>query len=601
MFTSERDHGITSIILVSFALKCCAQQYVAVPPSSRYYGQDGPWGAVTVNYGGYPSSSYSDSVLWESLDLFPAGEWTSFVISPESCNDNTTELCGIGGTSDSSYLNQTVDDQTIYWRPENHDRANSGIHWTGEIFSQTMNVGKSADRNGYTIYNTSTAIVDSLNLTTPGNKNTTAIEVGFLALGAPQQFQTFSNDDYPIMAWNLPGYLYNQSMIPSFTYTLHMGSAAFQYPVSLVFGGYDQGRMIGSPTVYHDNKVALLDIGIGVHTGKSPFTFSSKDQLLIDSSGPQSSIQVTPDSQGPYISLPKETCDAVAAELPVTFDVSGYYLWDVDDPRYQEIVLSPAYLSFTFPSSQANGVQDNVIIKVPFMLLNLTLGPVLSGKAEPVPYFPCTPFDPADGTYYLGRAFLQAALIGRQWDPNRDTMWLAQVPGPGPNNDGLGQALRDIQQSDNTLEPISGDQDAQFNSSWSGHWRPLSDSPAPVSVDDRETATGLSTGTKAGIGAGVGVGFLALLAIAGLCLWRKKKSSSTSQTEPLNLHSVDEARKDPSPPYSAVDPKNDHSGHEMLNIPQEARLQGFPSASELSGMSELPGGQDARELASDRF
>lgn len=546
---------------------------------------------MTVNYGGYPTSSHSDAALWESLDLFPAGAWTSFVISPESCNGNTTGLCGTGGTSDSTYINQTVDDQTIYWRPENHDRGNSGIHWTGEIFSQTMNVGKSADGDGYTVYNTSTAIVDSFNFTTSSNTNISAIEVGFLALGAPQQFQTFSSGEYPIMAWNLPGYFYNQSTIPSFTHTLHLGSAAFQYPVSLVFGGYDQGRMIGSPTVYHDNKIALLDIGIGVHTGRSPFTFASKDQLLIDSSGPKSSIQVTPDSQGPNISLPKETCDAIAAELPVTSDASGYYLWDVDYLRYREIVLSPAYLSFTFPSSQANRVQDNVIIKVPFMLLNLTLGPVLSGKTKPVPYFPCMPFDPADDTYYLGRAFLQAALIGRQWDPNRNTMWLAQAPGPGSNNDGLGQALRDIQQSDNTLDPIPGDQDAQFNSSWSGYWQPLLDSPAPIFVDDREITTGLSKRGKAGIGTGVGVGVLALLAIAGLCLWRKKKSSSASQTEPLSLHSVLEVREDPSPPYSALDPKIGHPGHEMLNIPQETRLQGFSSASELSGMSELPGGR----------
>lgn len=108
---------------------------------------------------------------------------------------------------------------------------------------------------------------------------------------------------------------------------------------------------------------------------------------------------------------------------------------------------------------------------------------------------------------------------------------------------------------------------------------------------------GLTTGAKAGIGAGVSVSALVMVSVTGLLLWEKSKSRSslTSQIQPLDLHAVDETRK--SPPYSAVDPKHDdNTGSGMLNMPQDARLQDLSSGSELSGMSELPGDREAREL-----
>lgn len=41
---------------------------------------------------------------------------------------------------------------------------------------------------------------------------------------------------------------------------------------------------------------------------------------------------------------------------------------------------------------------------------------------------------------------------------------------------------------------------------------------------------------------------------------------------------------------------DDNTGSGMLNMPQDARLQDLSSGSELSGMSELPGDREAREL-----
>lgn len=123
--------------------------------------------------------------------------------------------------------------------------------------------------------------------------------------------------------------------------------------------------------------------------------------------------------------------------------------------------------------------------------------------------------------------------------------------------------------------------------------------PEVFASEGQATMAGLTTGAKAGIGAGVSVSALVMVSVTGLLLWEKSKSRSslTSQIQPLDLHAVDETRKGLSPPYSAVDPKHDdNTGSGMLNMPQDARLQDLSSGSELSGMSELPGDREAREL-----
>jgi len=189
---------------------CHAQQFVAVPPSSRYYGQDGPWGAVTVNYGGYPSG-WSDQSQWTPIDLLPGGTSTSFVISPMSCRSDSTGLCGTEGTAMMTNVDQTLDNVVIEFTPYAIDNADSGVYMFGNIYAQTMNVGWSDSSLGATAYTTSTAIVDNMYYITPSNENTTAVEVGYLALGAGDDkggtpTQQFGSTQWPIVTWNLPGY-----------------------------------------------------------------------------------------------------------------------------------------------------------------------------------------------------------------------------------------------------------------------------------------------------------------------------------------------------------------------------------------------------------
>lgn len=281
----------------------------------------------------------------------------------------------------------------------------------------------------------------------------------------------------------------------------------------------------------------MLGIGIGIEDGISPFSFASKSDLFLDSSGHSQRRNVTIDPLNPYLALPKKTCDGLADILPISFDRSlDYYTWNVEDPDYKKIVTSAAYLSFTFlPPS---GSSDNVIIKVPFALLNLTLSQPITDT--PSQYFPCVPFESTTKPPVLGRAFLQAAFFGRNW--NTGYSWLAQAPGPGTgvSAHGLGDARTDIPDDAMIIEGYQNrDGSNLFNQSWAGHWSvasaPTTSSVPTASPSVVATPNKLSDGAKAGIGVGAAITAIAILAAVFL-LWRRRNKTgirSSPSTEPL--------------------------------------------------------------------
>ncbi|KAH6706295.1 hypothetical protein BKA61DRAFT_697934 [Leptodontidium sp. MPI-SDFR-AT-0119] len=142
-----------------------------------------------------------------------------------------------------------------------------------------------------------------------------------LGLGAPELNQSWLHFP-PSSRWNgtlLSSSMFAQGLTSSVSYGMHIGSPALGIPGSLTIGGYD--------------KIEGLVL---------------------------------------YIYLPKSTCDAIISLLPVTYQKKyGLYFWDVGDPRYNLIVSSRAFLSFTFRLN--SGISQNFTINVPFALLNLTL------------------------------------------------------------------------------------------------------------------------------------------------------------------------------------------------------------------------------------
>jgi hypothetical protein len=221
---------------------------------------------------------------------------------------------------------------------------------------------------------------------------------------------------------------YDGGYIPSLSYGLHIGSAEPYVPGSLVLGGYDKSRILSDAIVAgNDNLFRLTDIALNVSSGSSAFLDTSSaynDGLLKTPTDFGEYVEVHPRPGLPYIYLPKETCNAIAEYIPVTYSADyNLYLWDTDDPAYEDIISSPHYLSFVF----TDDTKTTAHINIPFALLNLTLETPLA--KTPTQYFPCSPWEQLDTTgYTLGNAFLQAAFMSQHWQMN--TTVLAQAPGP---------------------------------------------------------------------------------------------------------------------------------------------------------------------------
>ena len=215
-----------------------------------------------------------------------------------------------------------------------------------------------------------------------------------------------------------------------------------------------------------------------------------------------------------------ETCAAIAQHLPISLQAySDLYIWNTTDPLYSSIIKSPAYLAFVFSTSGTN----NLTIKIPFQLLNLTLDNPIA--TPPVPYFPCKPFNATDGSnhYFFGKAFLQAAFLGMNWEKSQ--FFLAQAPGPGA-------AAPNIQAIASDATTIESDPISSFAASWDQTWTPIGTSAANSSGSSNSNAppnggSGLSVGAKAGIAVGIIVG---VLAIAGLviflCLRKRRRGKA---------------------------------------------------------------------------
>ncbi|KAG9961490.1 hypothetical protein KCU61_g5581, partial [Aureobasidium melanogenum] len=494
-----------------------AQQFLTVNWSSTTYGPDGPWNVITIKVGGNQNSSNiaSEQV---SVDLLVGSYYASYIPSSSACRPYGPQ-CGTGGEWDP-------DTSVPSSSPPNIWDAPSAMNITGTVYPAAVTIGSAEKQQ--TIYDVDLATIDTFSVEYP-NQKTAAPELGFFALnsGNDQAAQALNHNKDGVDPWIVAGALYNQSIIPSYSYGLQIGSAALEYGGSLILGGYDKGRAIGPYTSYAGYSAMLLDISINVETGSSPFSFGNASGLLMNILGQPDSLIVKVDPMPPGLHLPAQTCSALAEKLPIYFDpTTQYYLWNTSDPSYETTINSPAYLGFHF--TPAPGNDANVTIKVPFKLLNLTLtSPVVSSSVQ---YFPCMPFNmPRGDQWRLGRAFLQGAFLG--YNTQTNTMWLAQAPGPGVSNQGLGYQPQNMTSGATTLD-ISNDQ-TMFARSWSNHWTPLNDSKPSISNTTSPTTvpgssnthhdTGLSGSAIAGIVVGVIAGVALIVAIIYLLVRRRKQ------------------------------------------------------------------------------
>ncbi|GFF54523.1 hypothetical protein IFM46972_10043 [Aspergillus udagawae] len=495
--------------------------------SDKSFGPDGPWQAITLKIGTPP----------QNVALYPGGAWGSAILLKSG----------------------------EFGKLEDFGKSAAVPKWGFEKMAfDYVNI------NGFSVPNVSIKAISNIYQTYPGGQNY-PVEVGILSLGAESLNQTFGygTNTPAVNVTFVNSYLYTSagtSGIPSYSYGMHIGSAALGIPGSLLLGGYDRARVIGDvsaqPYATTDLPIQLLDISIGVASGGSPWSYLNKSGLLAHANSTLSYGTTTfaspPD---PYIYLPKSSCDAIAAELPVTYQPEyGLYFWDTSSPRYTQIVTSPSYLGFTFSKNALNNA--NITIKVPFALLNLTLEAPLTDK--PTSYFPCMG---TDGPYALGRAFLQAAFMGINWGYGTGNWFLAQAPGPQIPSTASPTV---IHAEDLTIQGTSN----SWENTWTRFWTeiPASSSSStaiatPITNSSNSSSSGgLSTGAKVGIGVGCGVAGIVLIALALFIVLRRRKRYNTvsHQAGGGDTKSSDSGYQSPGQPYTRTI-VSDQSGTNTLS------------------------------------
>ena len=575
----------SSVILFLTLLGTSSQQAypLQVQQSEKLYGPDGPWHAVSVELGS-PG---------QVIDLLPGGVWQSQILTTYACQDQPNP-CGSAGLFHPEASSSLNDRSISYNSIKPGGNASTTSSWTnGALLYQSTNATAVTDNllllNGAsmgssprlysTVYDFDIYMWSNVQVVNPDGSHY-PLQIGQLALGNVSPNQSFNTGyDTSFNASLAPNYLKQHNVIGSSSFGLHYGSATLGLDLSLWFGGYDQLRVLEpvSAQEYADASdyflIDLYDIGIGVAEGQSPFHDAPSQGLLASgnetlSNSEHGSFQVMINPAAPYLNLPNSTCNAIANNLPVTYNAKyGLYFWNVNDGQYTNIVTSPAYLNFSFP---LNGGSGNLTINVPFQLLNLTLEPPLIAK--PTQYFPCQPpQDPALQVYSLGRAFLQAAFLGANWDEAHH-WYLAQAPGPGVSSIPDYQTITGL----SGFTPDPGDSDT-WASTWNKTWKvthnAASATPIPPPVSSKG---GLSGAVITGIAIGAVSGIAAVLAI-GWLLYRRRQQATKAEAVAY-VPEPDEV--DPSRPFGEQAPRYPNTGYAPCELGHEGTVLG---PCELSG------------------
>ena len=561
--------------------------------SSTNYGPDGPWRAVQVSMG-------DDS---QTVDLYPGDNWASMILLDTICSTpNLTDcLADRAGTFDTATSGST-------FFPSGSTNDTSDMSWLtgyehtylnkagGNLHARSAQIGDYISLSSLKVPNVSITAIYEAYQTYPNGKEY-PVEVGTLSLGGTSPYHVVNSVSYNLFT----GYAWDNEWIDSYSWGMHIGSVEPEIDPSLVLGGFDETRVIGnvsSQELASVNelglmKVQLTDIGLGVAEGASPWSFESMDNLFRrDGSTVSRTTQVEFSPTRPYLYLPGDTCDAIAAHIPVTFNEDlGLYFWNTDDDSYKDITTSPAYLSFTFvKNDHYDEAQPNITIKVPFNLLKLTLQPPL--VEQNTTYFPCHPTetDTNEDGLQLGRAFLQAAFLGENWLYGNGTgyWFFAQAPGPVTSV----SSIKDINVG---ATEISSSATTTWEETWEGWWTPLAtqgdasgNGNSTSGANGKKHHSGLSQGAKIGIGIGCGVAGALILCAAGFMIARCMKKDKQTPT-PISQHDPEENEVRAVPMSATAGPMELSSTGNPLELSGSAHyLTTHPNPSEVMGDVKPP-------------
>ncbi|KAL1962144.1 hypothetical protein VTN77DRAFT_548 [Rasamsonia byssochlamydoides] len=198
--------------------------------ANRPYGPDGPWQAVNVGVG----------TPEQNIALYPGGIWGSYIL--------TTYVCDNTSLSSTCYAEQAGlfdPDVSTTFNNKSISLSASGAITVGinavPLYGFAKNAWDDIDIGGFVVQDVTIMSVTDIYQTYPGGQSY-PVEVGILSLGAPRYNATFSENGGlpPLNTTFINSYLYTNGggkAIPSYSYGMHIGSAALNIPGSLFLGG----------------------------------------------------------------------------------------------------------------------------------------------------------------------------------------------------------------------------------------------------------------------------------------------------------------------------------------------------------------------------
>ena len=480
------------IALLSICACVASRGPIVIPWSHDTYGPDGPWQAVELSLGG------------SKLSLYPGGDNVSYVFTAEFCKNGpsncTARQAGLydEGTSSSKDSSGSIKNGSVgQWGSDQTMNLTSDGTFLFDDFSFISEESLHQDIQAKHI---PVWAVDNQNSTLPSGAPYPQRVAG-LALGGIESF--IANGTQNISVPTFSSSLQQNYGLPSSSWALHYGSANHNIPGSLIIGGYDANRVLGtvlSSPLQPTSGLPLVQLtGIRVNSNSSDADSKASRNVLQDTLD-TSPLSVFLQPSIPYLSQPAPVCASIATLLPLTFQQHlGLYTWNTVDPAYGTLISSATELNFHFSNSK-------LMLRVPFALLSLTLEPPLVDT--PTPYFPCAPTtDPS--RYALGRAFLQAAYL--IVDMDRGRTFLAQAPGPGLNR------TPSVQELGPDDAPEASASSADFDATWSGaqaSGAAGANVPA-AAASSGSPSSGSASGAQVPVGALVGVA-VSVTAVAAL-------------------------------------------------------------------------------------
>ncbi len=506
--------------------------------NSKSVGPDGPWRVVTIGVG-FPDQ-------W--CDLYPGGQGATVLVSREVCQQQNLTCPSppvqlYNPDKNQAESNDSARSEEIAPSQWDSGRAQA-LNLTGRAQYHLERLFVRDDRESHFVEDAGVLVSSGYASQYAGGAHV-PLSVGLLGMGTSAGTVGLSMEDGSTANFaTLLGGLASQGVITSRSWGLHIGSVRHNISGSLVFGGYDQSRILGEVATFDSETARIVNITTQL-VDRAHMELEYMSPLDTRFYGLRSSHTVEPigavlDASVPYMYLPTAVCESMARALDLDFDPSlQLYLWKRVDAASH--VNTSSHISFQFSDSR----DKDVTVRVPLALLNLTLESPL--VAQPTPYFPCRPIPAGDAqSVRLGRAFLQAAFVGRNWESGK--LFVAQAPGPRHRD----LDIKRISGSDTTLAPPVNP--PSWNSTWVAVLGSLPSSAGPddpnrdadrsnsEDSDQSEWAASMRTNKKRiRIGVGVAVPLVILLSVAGvtvfLCRRRRQRRWGQQEAEQVKAAS----------------------------------------------------------------